>query len=247
MALANSGKGYPEPRQLATYDLPTLSSKVTSFAMVCRADPAPCTSFLSSPGDEERQSSSKPEADPPTLYSDPEKRIIVVQIQVTHRRKRLIGADRHEEENYTLFLHSDAFFKVLGSGDGENLPLSEGPPKHFEWNDYSRYARLTGLSSRRNYGKQLQHGSLCAAADWHLFTVCFVHGQRFVDYEEHPYGNKLHIWDFNPYAVRRKDYLDMEMLRESQGGVKRKEIFNEGGSKSNLTVSCALLIVLLHQ
>lgn len=34
------------------------------------------------------------------------------------------------------------------------------------------------------------------------YEVCYVYGQRYVDYEYGPFNSRLHLWDFNP-NVRR--------------------------------------------
>jgi len=125
-----------------------------------------------------------------------------------------LSAERHQSEEFTIFLHSDAFVKLLGEETVRTgLPSLSTWKKEFQWSEYCQYARMSELKPRSNF-------------------VCFVYGQRYLDYEEHPYGNRIHIWDFNPYIIKRRRYL----VQNQAGEKPKKEIFNEGVMQWN-TVS----------
>ncbi|KAG9015237.1 hypothetical protein FRB94_004356 [Tulasnella sp. JGI-2019a] len=202
------------PRLIATYNLPAFSSKVIECVMVVRSDPAPCAQYFAHTGDSSatglgsREDPRHPLRSKP-FYVDPLKRIFVIGMQVTRRRRPrswliLMPGETIETEEFTVFLHSDAFSELLGE-----QYVRTGLPsisKKFNWDEYCQYARMTNLRPRTNY-------------------VCFVYGQRYLDYEENPNGNQLHIWDFNPCRVMRKR---LSTQNQSEGDKQKTELFNEG-------------------
>lgn len=38
--------------------------------------------------------------------------------------------------------------------------------------------------------------------------MCYVYGQRYIDYEKGPYVNRMHLWDFNSHLVKRPTMTD---------------------------------------
>ncbi|KAG8890756.1 hypothetical protein FRB98_004801 [Tulasnella sp. 332] len=216
--ITSSDQGEPvTPRLLAQYNMPAFSPKVTECAMICRSDPAPCPQHFPSSGNSATVVGDKTAHQagvPKPFYADPLKRIFVIGMRLVYRKKRLMGADRELTEEFTVFLHSDAFVNLLGEETVWTGQPSLTTFKEFEWAEYCQYTRLTELKLRTNF-------------------VCFAHGQRYLDYEEHPYGNRIHIWEFNQCIIRRRKFLVQNLQKEDKP---KKEIFNEGVMQWN-TVS----------
>lgn len=64
------------------------------------------------------------------------------------------GSGRVEEKEYTVFVHSDAFYKILGDDvlESGQIPTSV-PPAVVQWDNWSCYARHTNVVLRQwRYG-----------------------------------------------------------------------------------------------
>ncbi|KAG8954365.1 hypothetical protein FRC04_011691 [Tulasnella sp. 424] len=169
-----------ECQKVASFHLPLFKHDVHDVRLSSRSDPAPVPQRW-------------PSAAPPAsgnfkpFYMDPLKRIIVLSVDLTLRRRSLFGSGVGHRE-YTVFVHTDMFTNLLGeqrvsSGEGFSEPVLE-----FNWKEWQRFARWTTL--QRSPGHY----------------VCYVYGQRYIDYEHGPFISRMHLWDFNP-SVRRPDRI----------------------------------------
>ncbi|KAG9017371.1 hypothetical protein FRB93_007485 [Tulasnella sp. JGI-2019a] len=187
------------PRLLSVYNMPVFSPGVIGCAMVVRFNPASSPqngahtghSFGENPI---HQSSSKP------FYTDPLKKIFVIGMEVTHR------GDLTIETGFTVFLHSDAFLRLLGEQTVRTGLSSTSACKNFKWDEYCKYARVIEHEPRASY-------------------IRFVHGQRYLDYEENSVGHRLHIWDFNSYLDNRRQPLARALPGDNP---EETEMFNKG-------------------
>ncbi|KAG9038606.1 hypothetical protein FRB95_000828 [Tulasnella sp. JGI-2019a] len=193
--------GVVTPCLLAMYNMPAFSPKVTGCTMVVRFNAVPNPQNVAHADDGFRenpicQSFSKP------FYGDPLKRIFVISMRIIH----LQGPSRLEIEGFTVFLHSDAFLRLLGEQTVRTGLPSTSTLKNFKWDEYCKYARMTEGEPRDSF-------------------IRFVHGQRYLDYKE----NSLHIWDFNSYFVKRKESLARALPggNQEEAEIPNKEVISE--------------------
>ncbi|KIO34644.1 hypothetical protein M407DRAFT_16612 [Tulasnella calospora MUT 4182] len=163
-------------RKVASFHLPLFRAEVFEVQVSSRSDPAPVP---------QRWPSTIPSTDGELkpFYVDPLKRIIVLSLDLSLRRRSIFGSGTEHRE-YTIFVHSDMFTSLLGERrilSGEDFPETL---LEFEWKQWQRFARWTTL--QRSPGHY----------------VCYVYGQRYVDYEHDPFTSRLHLWDFNPNVNR---------------------------------------------
>ncbi|KAG8989214.1 hypothetical protein FRB94_014585 [Tulasnella sp. JGI-2019a] len=173
--------GVATPCLLAIYNFPVFSPKVVQCAMVVQFNPVPYPRNVAQAGDgfgknPIRQSFSKP------FYVDPLKRIFVIGMEAIYRRSSVMS----QTEGFTVFLHSDAFIKLLGEQTVRTGLPSKSTGKNFKWDEYSKYARMTEHRPRK--------------------------ALRYLDYIE----DRLHIWDFSPYPANRKQPLTRASFGDDQ-------------------------------
>ncbi|KAG8973742.1 hypothetical protein FRB90_009874, partial [Tulasnella sp. 427] len=166
-----------ECQKVASFHLPLFKHQVIEVMVSSRSDPSPVAQRWpsTSPGVPGEFKSS---------YVDPLKRIIVLSLDLTVRRRSVFGNTILENREYTIFVHSSMFSSLLGeqrvlSGQGFSGIILE-----FDWKQWQSFARWTTL--------QRSPGSY----------VCYVYGQRYIDYEKDDYISRMHIWDFNPNVLR---------------------------------------------
>ncbi|KAG8934777.1 hypothetical protein FRC01_000458 [Tulasnella sp. 417] len=184
-------------RRIASYHLPLFKTDVSEIQFSSRSDPAPAP---------QRWASTTPSTDGEfkPFYVDPLKRIIVLSLDLTLRRRGLFGTSTENRE-YTIFVHTDMFTCLLGE---QRILSGEGFPEtmlEFHWQQWQRFARWTTLQRAPGH------------------YVCYVYGQRYVDYEYGPFTSRLHLWDFNP-SVNRPNRTSARLLKPtSQPGSERLE------------------------
>lgn len=124
-------------QKVARFHLPLFKTEVSDVQLSSRSDPAPVP---------QRWPVTIPSTDGEVkpFYVDPLKRIIVLSLDLTLRRRRLFGYS-NEQREYTIFVHTEMFTSLLGerrilSGQGFPEKLLE-----YDWKQWQRFARWTTL------------------------------------------------------------------------------------------------------
>lgn len=149
-----------ECQKVASFHLPLFKHDVHDVRLSSRSDPAPVPQRW-------------PSAAPPAsgnfkpFYMNPLKRVIVLSVDLTLRRRSLFGSGGVGHREYTVFVHTDMFTNLLGeqrvsSGKGFSEPVLE-----FNWKQWQRFARWTTLQrSPGHYGMENSR-----IASWYLVST----------------------------------------------------------------------------
>ncbi|KAG9049341.1 hypothetical protein FS837_010555 [Tulasnella sp. UAMH 9824] len=120
-------------RKVARFHLPLFKTEVSDVQLSSRSDPAPVP---------QRWPATIPstEGELKPFYVDPLKRIIVLSLDLTLRRRRLFGSS-NEQREYTIFVHTDMFTSLL---EKWRILSGEGFPEEsleFDWKQWQKFAR----------------------------------------------------------------------------------------------------------
>lgn len=138
----------PEPAQckaLAIFQLPAFTRKVNWVHLLSHSGPPPYPQFYP-------QSST-----PKPFYLDPLRRVFTLSMNISCPRKTFTGRSQYNEKSYTIFVHSDAFVKLLGEDviQSGRVPSTQYYPKVFRWDTWSKYARWAELRVASGWGEYI--------------------------------------------------------------------------------------------
>lgn len=137
----------PQCTVLAILHLPPFSDKVDSARISNRSDPAPCPQA-------HPQTASSSSLLPKPFYPDPLKRIFVISLEISTTSKPLFTKAVQTLSDATLFVHSDAFVKLLGRDVLESGQLGySATHSEFKWDDWSQYARWTAIVPQETFSE----------------------------------------------------------------------------------------------
>ncbi|KAG8989303.1 hypothetical protein FRB94_014492 [Tulasnella sp. JGI-2019a] len=144
--------GVVTPRLLAVYNMPVFTPGVMECAMVIRFNLVPRLPPRGAHSDDGYRENPKHQSPSKPFYTDPLKRIFVIGMEVTHR----LGKFMDETEVFTVFLHSDAFLRLLGEETVRTGLPSTSTWKDFQWDEYCNYARVTEAEPRATFSELMR-------------------------------------------------------------------------------------------
>lgn len=129
---------------IATFQFPFFTNKIHHAQISLESSPEPgAASYPRMAG----INAKKP------FYPDPRKRIFKLSLSIRWSKKSFWGDVESRNVIYTIFVHSDAFWNVLGDDilRTGRLPLGT-VPKVIPWNLWSKYARWIPEWTPRDFG-----------------------------------------------------------------------------------------------
>lgn len=126
----------PQCEKVATFQFPPFTRNVCSAEIHYRSEPNPTHAGTMRP-----------------FHPDPDKRIFTISLHILVRVRNLIGGVDNVYKNFTIFVHSDVFFKFIDPSTLAAGQSSRLRPETFLWNQWSSFARWTTIKNPPGFSR----------------------------------------------------------------------------------------------